>query len=447
VPDHEVSASLEIKRTAEGVLPEGFGPLRQVLEQTATERGCSRSSLTVLSAQRDPYRLDTPAGHRDGKWFAQQVERFINHFDTVHLRGLHYRISASADVLKPNGRPYVNTDEDWEWLTENAAKSGRWLGYVDFSRIVDERNAPAEIYVPDAAYPRDFLSCGSRVELPLGLKEALPKFHLNDFRARQVYRIVLFGEKTSLRDFLLPIAERVGGELLLPTGEASDTILAEMAQRAAADDRPAVVLYFSDFDPSGWQMAISVSRKLQALRDLLHHDLDIQVHPVALTLEQVQQLELPSTPLKETERRADRWREVMGHEQTEIDALIALNPEALREIARDAVRPFYDPTLEHRVAIAESSWLQQAARLLEAHPAYQQALAQIEAALERVREVVVELQDIQETAQNTLESEIEPPAIVVPEPQLSGPAPEPLFSTEQDYYTASRKLISHKALT
>jgi hypothetical protein len=88
--------------------------------------------------------------------------------------------------------------------------------------------------------------------------------------------------KTSLRDFLLPIAERVGGELLLPTGEASDTILAEMAQRAAADDRLAAVLYFSDFDPSGWQMAISVSRKLQALRDLLHHDLDIQVHPVAL---------------------------------------------------------------------------------------------------------------------------------------------------------------------
>lgn len=189
MPDHQVSASLEIKRIAEGVLPEGFGPLRRVLEQTATERGCSRSSLTVLSAQRDPYRLDTPARHRDGKWFAQQVERFINHFDIVHLRGLHYRISASADVLKPNGRPYVNTDEDWEWLTENAAKSGRWLGYVDFSRIVDERNAPAEIYVPDAAYRRDFLSCGSRVELPLSLKEALPKFHLSDFRARQVYRI------------------------------------------------------------------------------------------------------------------------------------------------------------------------------------------------------------------------------------------------------------------
>jgi hypothetical protein len=28
------------------------------------------------------------------------------------------------------------------------------------------------------------------------------------------------------------------------------------------------VLYFSDFDPSGYQMPVSVSRKLQALRDL-----------------------------------------------------------------------------------------------------------------------------------------------------------------------------------
>ena len=98
-------------------------------------------------------------------------------------------------------------------------------------------------------------------------------------------------------------------------------MIAEMAARAAEDPRPAVVLYFSDFDPSGWQMPVSVSRKLQALRTLRHPDLRIAVHPVALTLDQVRDLNLPSTPLKETEKRADKWRARMGHEQTEIDAL------------------------------------------------------------------------------------------------------------------------------
>ena len=83
---------------------------------------------------------------------------------------------------------------------------------------------------------------------------------------RQPYRIILIGEKTSLRDVLRPIAEMVGGELLLPTGEASDTMIAGIAARASIDSRPSVTLYFSDFDPSGHQMPISVSRKLQALR-------------------------------------------------------------------------------------------------------------------------------------------------------------------------------------
>src|SRR5262249_25212809 len=127
--------------------PNGAGPLRQLLESAASGAGCSLRALTVLSNQRDPYRLDTPAGHRDGEWFAQQVERFLGGTATVHLRGLHYRVSAAADVRMPNGLPYINTDENSEWLTENAAKAGRWLGYVPFERIVDERNAPPEIYV------------------------------------------------------------------------------------------------------------------------------------------------------------------------------------------------------------------------------------------------------------------------------------------------------------
>jgi hypothetical protein len=425
--------------------PNGAGLLRQVLENNASGAGCSLGALTVLSSQRDPYRLDTPAGHRDGAWFAQQVGQFLEGTTTIHLRGLHYRISAAAEVRMPNGLPYTNTDETWEWLTENAAKAGRWLGYVPFDRIIDERNAPPEIYVPQAVEPSSFLSSG-KIDVPPFLEDALLEFHLSDFTARQAYRIILFGEKTSLRDVLLPVANMVGGELLLPTGEASDTMVAELAQRASLDGRPTVVLYFSDFDPAGRQMAVSVSRKLQALRDLLHPQLVIQLHAVALTLEQVRRLQLPSTPLKDSERRADRWRLVMGHEQTEIDALIALNPDALREIAQEAVGPFYDPTLDRRTRRAASDWLQQASRLLEAHPTYAQARVQIESALERVRKAVDQLHAIQDTTRNMLESDIEPPAIAVPEPLSLFPAPEPLFSTQQDYYTASRKLISHKAL-
>ena len=44
------------------------GILRDVL-QAARTSGVSMNDLTVLGTQNDPYRLDTPAGHRDAKWF------------------------------------------------------------------------------------------------------------------------------------------------------------------------------------------------------------------------------------------------------------------------------------------------------------------------------------------------------------------------------------------
>ena len=117
---------------------------------------------------------------------------------------------------------------------------------------------------------------GSGIELPEIAEDLMPRFHVS-FSARQHYRIALITEKASLSPILRPIAEQIGGELIPMTGETSDTRIAELAARFAADGRPGVVLYFSDHDPSGWQMPISVARKLQALRDLLYPNLNIQV--------------------------------------------------------------------------------------------------------------------------------------------------------------------------
>ena len=57
-------------------------------------------------------------------------------------------------------------------------------------------------------------------------------------------------------------------DVVLDTGDASDSHLYQMAKRAAADPRPFVVFYVSDFDPSGYAMPTAVARKFQALCDL-----------------------------------------------------------------------------------------------------------------------------------------------------------------------------------
>ena len=72
------------------------GTLRAVIKAAKRATGENLADLTVLSAAVDPYRLDTPAGHRIGQWFAEQVERFVPGDGTIHLRGLHYRISSMA---------------------------------------------------------------------------------------------------------------------------------------------------------------------------------------------------------------------------------------------------------------------------------------------------------------------------------------------------------------
>lgn len=199
------------------------------------------------------------------------------------------------------------------------------------------------------------------------------------------------------------------------TGETSNTRIAELAARADEDGRPAAVLYFSDHDPSGWQMPISVSRKLQALRDLLHPSrLDIQVHHAALTAEQARELDLPTTPLKETEKRAANWKAKTGREQTELDALIALRPDALRQIALEAIEPFYDDTLARRCSEAAKQWLKEANANLARHPKYAPLAKRLKTAREALLDSVRACNALKSEAYKAL-SKVKPPEIEVPE--------------------------------
>ena len=429
--------------TGDPELRAGNNALRARLDAAAEALGISLDDLTVLAPQNDPYRRDTAAGHRDAAWLAEQVARLVPHGD-IHLRGLHYKLVGTA--RKPDGTPYVNNDTTWQWLQEKPAKAARWLGYVPFDRIRDERNGAPEIFVrgDDGSSGWGSLSDGGgMLELP-ALSSVLPSVLAIPPRPRQPYRIVLIGEKSSLAAELLPVANRAD-ELVLPTGEASDTLIAEMAARADQDGRPTIVLYFADFDPAGWQMPVSVSRKLQALRDLHHPDLQIDVHRVCLTLDQVRAFDLPSSPLKETERRGDRWVAIMRRAQTEIDALAALHPGAIGRLAEDAIAPFFDSTLTRRAAEAAEAWRAEATERLLSSEGYGTACAVIENALAGVTAAAEAMKEAQAEALSML-PRFGDKRIACPDPHIVGTAPEPLFSSADDFATASRKLIAAKRL-
>ena len=79
-------------------------PLRAALDTVIAEQGCSLKDLTVLAPKNDPFRLDTPARHRDGQWLAETAAELGLGNRTIHLRGLHYMVL---------GRPCRWDDEEY----------------------------------------------------------------------------------------------------------------------------------------------------------------------------------------------------------------------------------------------------------------------------------------------------------------------------------------------
>ena len=415
-----------------------------MLEAASADIGCSLTDLTVLSAQVDPYRLDTASGHRDGQWVAKQLDRAIGKKRRIHWRGLHYVLVSTSNLVKPNGERYRNDDENWTWLVNVAGKAARWLGYIPFERITDNRNAEPFIHHKARVSPEAFVSIGLDVQIP-DVEDLEPLPIARGFEPRQAFHFVIFGEKASLEDVVLPIASAMQADLYLPTGEISDTLLYRIADDGNDDGRPMVVFCLADCDPAGHQMPVSIGRKLQAFRDLLFPKLRFEVVPVALSVDQVRELGLPSTPLKETERRADRWRGAFNVEQTEIDALATLRPDVLREILERAFDPYFDRTLQGRVTLAEDEWNRRAEEALREQIDQENLEALRAEAADRLAELDSAIADINERLQLAAADRFDLPEIEVPEPEVNEDAGrQALVSFDDDWVAATRALIARK---
>jgi hypothetical protein len=440
------------------------GPLRALLEAEAAAAGVSLKDLTVLKREVDPFRVDIDARHRDGKWLKDAADQLGFADRPVHLRGLHYA-AATKKLKKPNGEVYQNNADDWTWLQRYAGKAARWLGYIPFDQIIDERNAePVErLWTP--LTPEPYLTVDIDIQIP-DIDELLPSVGIRNFFGAQPFKLVLFGEKSSLEPILDRIAAAYRADLYLPTGEISDTLLYRMAKVGADDGRPMRVVCFSDADPSGWQMPISIARKLQAFkargvveipdvdddgnpttRQVDFGALEFQVIRAALTPDQVRAHKLPDSPLKEKEKRADRWKTAMGIEQTEIDALAALQPDLLRRIARETLDPFYDHNLGMRVEQAYQAWTEQAAPMVTEQLG-PQILAQFRAdAVDKLAAVEVEVEALKDALQLDTRGIRLPPA-VVPDAELDGKVPPaPLVDSAWSFTEQTRRLRAAKAYT
>lgn len=410
--------------------------LRAALESC----GGNLSQWTVLSDPVDPFRQDTPANHVRAAWLAEAMNRKIGPDANIHNRGLHYILLGET---KPNGEKYVNDADNFDWL-EKTSNYARWLGYIPFDRITDERNAAPVLRLWRPTQPTPYVSMDFDVQVP-DADDLEPYIWLDGFHGKQEFHLALIGEKSSLGDVLGSVAESHQADLFLPTGCLSNTLIYKLAKNAADDGRALVVLYFADCDPGGHNMAVEVSRKLQAFKIAHFPDLQWECHRAGLTPDQVRRFGLPTSPIKETEKRGQSWMAATGVEQTEIDALATLQPDLLRRIAEDAIAPFYDRTLSARVETAKWHWREAAQAAVD-----EQAGAHLEQLRSNAAELLLQKRDeikaILDTVRIDADSFDLPP---LPEPPTADIAwrdqPMPLCDSRWEFTEQCRALKADKA--
>jgi hypothetical protein len=158
----------------------------------------------------------------------------------------------------------------------------------------------------------------------------------------------------------------------------------------------------------------------------------------------VREYHLPSTPLKDTEKRGDKWRADMGVEQTEIDALASLRPDLLRQITRHAIAPFFDDTLDARVFNAQSEWLEAAQAVVDENtdPVHLDRLrAEAEGKLAELAEQIDAINDALQLDVRGFNL----PAIGIPEAELVAVQPMPLLDSWWSFTEQCKALIDSKA--
>jgi hypothetical protein len=325
------------------------------------------NSIQVLSPNNDPFYKGTPAHWQEAEWFRDLFEQYgVDR--GLHLRRLHYW-AASTGQQFPSDVPYENIPEHWPRLAV-AGASARILGLVDVEAFDDRRNAapiinrrpspnhrllvprigfhaePWEIPELDLAELLDAVTISMPTPYAAGYEYAIDDDHLS--------LVEVWVEKSTMNDILVPLCAAEHVNLAIAKGFESISHVVELVRRAEQLDRPAHIIYISDFDPAGSGMPIAVSRQLQFWIDELKLDERVTLEPLALTKDQCIEFELPRAPINTKDRRAGSFQARHGEGATELDALEALRPGELARIVRSAIRRHVDSGYRAKLTAADA---------------------------------------------------------------------------------------------
>lgn len=228
------------------------------------------------------------------------------------VRSCHYALIA---LCAEAGLVYRNTTDAYTTLVRHTAalrRLGLFPPFEDSTRWIDT--------------PLSFRSAEHRMTAAL-------RSMLLDRTEGQPWQTWVVVEKRGLRGRVVTWTEHLGLPVVPLGGFGSETLERKVRQAIRRDGRPSRGLFVSDFDPSGLLLSDVFQR---------HVGFD-QVERVALTAEQVDDLDLPTDPAPEEDSRLAWFREQTGRDvQVEVDALDALHPGVLEDSLRAEIEAEWD---------------------------------------------------------------------------------------------------------
>jgi hypothetical protein len=189
-------------------------------------------------------------------------------------------------------------------------------------------------------------------------RETVVKTYRKDFWLHQPETVEIWSETGTVRGTLAPVLREFGVSFSVKHGFDSTTSVHLAAEQTRDLERPMIVLYVGDWDPSGLCMSnVDLPRRLR------EYGANVDLHRIALTADDIGP-GLPSFPAHERSKdpRYKWFKREFGDQCWELDAM---NPNDLPDRVRNAIMSLIDWDLwnqclaiekAEKAALAEIKW-------------------------------------------------------------------------------------------
>lgn len=232
----------------------------------------------------------------------RQAESIIEQYQaqgfSLTLRQLYYQFVARALI--------PNTEKSYTRLG-NIISDARRAGLIDWDAIEDRTR---------------YLRRLSSWDKPQSLLESARDSYHRDLWANQGKRLEVWIEKDALVGVIEEVCQTNDIPFFSCRGYVSDSEMwAAATRRIARYDRNGqgtIIIHLGDHDPSGIDMTRDIENRLSMFT---RYRADMEVRRIALTMEQIEDLNPPPNPAKVTDSRYESYVQKYGTESWELDAL------------------------------------------------------------------------------------------------------------------------------